>query len=87
MIGAPDVPAGIVLFENLEMVLNAGTEVTGWTVWVKTITTVEDAAGAESAGETTPPADEAMRGKAGDCVETTPGEVSVAVTGQTVVYR
>jgi hypothetical protein len=48
------------------MVLNAGTEVRGCTVLVKTITTVgDDAAGAESAGEeTTPPADEAMIGEA-----------------------
>ena len=86
------------------MVLNAGIEVTGWTVWVKTMMTGgDDAAGAEPAGEeTAPPADEAMggepaggeamldegmRGEAGEFVATAPGEVSVAVTGQTVVYR
>lgn len=78
------------LFETLEMVLNTGTEETGWTVSVLTITTVGEDAGEER----TPPADEAMTGEeTGEDARIEEGMIGYAgcvpcgVYGQTVVYK
>ena len=85
IVGTPDALIEIVLFESLGMVLNTGTEDTGLTVSVLTITTVGEDAGEER----TPPADEAIgedaridEGKIGYA-----GCVPFGVYGQTVVYK
>lgn len=83
--GTPGVLVEIVLFESLEMVLNTGTEETGLTVSVLTITTVGEDAGEERI----PPADEAT----GEEARIDEGMIGYAgcdpfgVYGQTVVYK